>query len=377
VLENEDELETSIARVAELILAAHAEGAASVVQRFRSQSAQRERAKTSPIRTPEAALEAFLGWVDRRTVREPRVSAYLLGGLFGAGVDQRRRALKDSVPEAVLAALSGLTDEVSFELREELRESHPRHVARTLTGISDADPRAAGLRRALESVVPEDVVASSLRLDDALAWSLRDRLFDAHPDIVVGTLSGLDTERAWAMRDCWLAQRGSRLGDDYETARVASKSVGGVGGERAWELRTKARRAAPVSALASIGQLTDALSWRLREEFLHRAPKVVMATLRRLSAAPAWDMRRAVISDCKEALDSIQGLDDPEAWAMRESQLDIWPSTVVKTLGVLADSARGMALIERQLGAHPANVSLLKHASAVALGVHRVETFED
>jgi hypothetical protein len=50
----------------------------------------------------------------------------------------------------------------------------------------------------------------------------------------------------------------------------------------------------------------------------------------------------------------------------------VWPSTVVKTLGALADSARGRALVERQLIAHPNNVSLLKHVSAIALGIHRL-----
>ena len=48
----------------------------------------------------------------------------------------------------------------------------------------------------------------------------------------------------------------------------------------------------------------------------------------------------------------------------------MWPSTVVKTLGPLADTARGKALVQRQLTRHPDNVSLLKHAAAIALGCH-------
>ena len=47
-------------------------------------------------------------------------------------------------------------------------------------------------------------------------------------------------------------------------------------------------------------------------------------------------MRNAVAVDCKEALDSIMGLDEPEAWAMREMHADDWPSTTVKSLGPLA-----------------------------------------
>jgi hypothetical protein len=73
----------------------------------------------------------------------------------------------------------------------------------------------------------------------------------------------------------------------------------------------------------------------------------------------------------KEAIDSILGLDDEEAWKLREAYQDVWPSTVVKTLGALVDSPRGQALLRRQLASHPHNVSLLKHAAAYALGVHR------
>ena len=79
----------------------------------------------------------------------------------------------------------------------------------------------------------------------------------------------------------------------------------------------------------------------------------------------------------KEAIDSIADLDDEEAWKLREGFRDVWPSTVVKSLGPLADGPRGQALLIRQLGAHRGNISLLKHASAVALGVHRMASSED
>ena len=34
-----------------------------------------------------------MAWIDQRMESEPRVAAYVLGGLFGAPVDERRRAL--------------------------------------------------------------------------------------------------------------------------------------------------------------------------------------------------------------------------------------------------------------------------------------------
>ncbi len=52
-------------------------------------------------------------------------------------------------------------------------------------------------------------------------------------------------------------------------------------------------------------------------------------------------MRQQVAAVCKEALDGIEGMDQPEAWALRDDHADRWPSTVVKSLGPLADGARG------------------------------------
>jgi hypothetical protein len=96
-----------------------------------------------------------------------------------------------------------------------------------------------------------------------------------------------------------------------------------------------------------------------------------MATLRGLHEPQAWQMRSTVAGDCKEALDGLQGVDAAEAWALRDASQDAWPSTVVKSLGVLADQARGQKLLLQLLAGYPDNVSLLKHASSIALGLHR------
>jgi dTMP kinase len=299
------------------------------------------------------------------------VAAYLLGGLFGPGVDERRRALADRVPQAVLAGLSTLGDNVSWELREKLQREHPRAVAQTLGGFLGAHARANALRAALEREAPIEVVASLGRLDDDFAWDVRERLYDKYPAAVVGSLAMLGSERAWKMRQRWLDRSNGQLGQSYETARVGAKAVTGLDDDRAWGVRREIRTSAPVAALASLEGVTGARSWEWRAEFLSRAPKVVMLTLKRISHPRAWQMRETVAADCKEAIDSISWLDDAEAWDMREAHADTWPSTVVKTLGPLSETPRGRGLIERQLRAYPGNVSLLKHAAAVALGTHR------
>jgi len=376
VVENEDVLEDVVNRVTELIGEAHRIGVAKALQNFRA-AAKRSARETKPLTSPGEALEAFLRWVDLRSEREPRVAAYLLGGLFGPGVDERRRALAERVPQAVLAGLSGLGDDVSWELRERLKGEHPRAVAQTLGGFLGGHARATALRSALEREAPVEVAMSLGRLDDDFAWKMRERLYDKYPAAVVGSLAMLGSERAWKMRQRWLDRANGQLGQSYETARVGAKSVTGLDDERSWDVRREVRTSAPVAALASLEGVIGPRSWDWRAEFLSRAPKVVMLTLKRISHPRAWQMREAVAGDCKEAIDSIAWLDDPEAWDLRETHADIWPSTVIKTLGPLSEAPRGRELIERQLRAYPGNVSLLKHAAAVELGTHRAGTPDD
>ena len=376
VVDNEDLLEDSVNRVTELIAEAHRAGVAKALANFRA-AVKRAARDSKPLTSPNEALEAFLRWVDQRSEREPRVAAYLLGGLFGPGVDERRRALADRVPQAVLAGLSGLGDDVSWELRERLQREHPRAAAQTLGGFGGAHERATALRSLLEREAPVEVINSVGRLDDDYAWQLRERLYDKFPAAVVGSLAMLGSERAWKMRQRWLDRANGQLGQSYETARVGAKSVTGLDDERGWEVRRDVRTSAPVAALASLEGVLGPRSWEWRSEFLSRAPKVVMLTLKRVSHPRAWQMREAVAGDCKEAVDSIAWLDDPEAWEMREKHADTWPSTVVKTLGPLSEAPRGRELVERQLRNYPGNVSLLKHAAAVALGTHRVATPDD
>ncbi|MES1165288.1 MAG: dTMP kinase [Verrucomicrobiota bacterium] len=379
VVQNEDVLEDTVNQVTDLIGDAHRVGVRAALDDVRARTAAgaRSRREVRPPRSPDEALDAFLAWVDQRMEREPRVAAYLLGGLSGPRIDERRRQLVQSVPEAVLAALPGLDDPTSWELRDLLKDRHQRAVARTLTGLPSSNERAAALRAYLEVSAPAEVASSLSRLDDAVAWSTRERLYPRCPTVVAGSLTGLDSDRAWSLRERWLDSAKDEVGSSYEQSCVAVKSVGGLDDDRAWRLRDKVRVVAPVAALASIGVSLGARSWQWRDEYLARAPKVVMGTVRRVSDPRAWRLRDSVVSMCKEAIDSIQDLDDAAAWALREAHADTWPSTVVKTLGPLADGARGKALLERQLAAHGSNVSLLKHVAAVALGLHRLDIAQD
>ncbi|MDF3065803.1 MAG: tmk [Polyangiaceae bacterium] len=377
VLENEDALERSVERAVSLIRDAHREGAARAIARFRT--AAKRAPNAAAVTSLEGALTAFLRVVDGLSAREPRVAAYLLGGMFGPEIDERRRALFERAPDAVLAAARDLPDETSFELRRRACREHPSHTLRSL-GLSLRSPGGWELWEELAELAPADAVACLTGMDEERAWHARERYYAASPALaalVIGSLLGIGSARAAQLRQRLLTERERELGSDYDIARSLARSVTGLADEAAWALRRAARPAAPVAALASLLGVSDAESWRWRADALRRAPKVVMATLRDHSESEAWEMRRSVAADCKEALDGLQGVDSEPAWALRDGGRDIWPSTVVKTLGKLADNPRGRALVERQLRRYPDNVSLLKHVSSISLGLHRLDLNSD
>ena len=151
---------------------------------------------------------------------------------------------------------------------------------------------------------------------------------------------------------------------------MLGRSLTGLDSERAWQLRKRVREEAPISALVSLRFVLSERAWKWRQRYLVRAPKTVFETLARVDDPRAWQMRESMAPVVKEAIDSLNELDGAEAWQLREGFADVWPSTVVKSLGRLADQPRGSELVERQLQRYPDNISLLKHVAAIAVGAH-------
>jgi dTMP kinase len=372
VLENQDSLDKSVKRAVDLIRRAHSEGAARAIASFRGEIGAGT-SRAAPVTTPVEGLAAFLRLVEGLSEREPRVAAYMLGGMYGHRVDELRRRLFEREPDAVLSALSGLRDDESFRLRHVARVQHAGLVLRTL-GPALASAQGWALWEELAELAPADALSCLSGSSEERAWEARTRWFETQPalrELVVATLTGLDEPRAWQLREELLRARQHELASSYDLSRAVARSVTGLASEQAWRLRRQAKKLAPVAALSSLTGVADDESWQWRRESLRKAPKVVMATLKGRSEDEAWRLRHAVAPDCKEALDGLQGVGSEEAWALREASQDVWPSTVVKTLAILADAPRGEELVIRQLRRYPDNVSLLKHVSSIALGLHR------
>ena len=312
---------------------------------------------------PVAARAALLAWVDRRAEREPGLAAYFLDGVVGPEFDARRRALAPRAPAVVAAALRWLDDAAAWQLRHQLASVAPGQIARSLASPAAAHPDAPALLRALIAAAPLEASAALWGRDDELAWQLRARL---PSDLVIRSLGNVAGDRAWALRDQWIAAHGGleRI-DDVATATLACESVEGVGDDRAWAVRKAMREVAPVAALDSLYLVTDDRSWKWRDRDLDRAPKTVMRTIGQSTDPRAWALRDRVAARCEETLDSIVGLDAEEAWRIRAAQLPTWPWAVVKSLGPLAATERGRALVATALARWPTNVALWRLALIV------------
>ena len=244
-------------------------------------------------------------------------------------------------------------------------------TARTLSGFAVEHPQAERLRAALRERAPLAVLGSYDTLAADEAYALREALYARFPAAVIGSLNRLDDPRAWALRERFLHEQGERAFAEYEHARMICKSIAWLDGERAWQLRKAARESAPVAAIGSIsGVMNSERAWKWRLRWIERAQKTVFGTLRHNRDERGWPLRMRLAATCKEAIDSIQDLDDAPAWQLRERYADVWPSTVLKSLGPLSTTPEGERLTARQLARHPGNLSLLKHASAMALGLH-------
>jgi dTMP kinase len=371
VVDNSDaDLEEVVGAIVEAVVGARADRANAMAGVRTRLAAAASRFAPPPIDGVRSALSAFLAWVDHRAVREPALAAYVLAGMSGEGIDQRRVVLGQVAPRVIARGLRGLSDAASWHLRQQLLESAPGEVAVSLGDLGAEVAEAWALRELLADVAPVEVAASLDGLDDETAWALRAELFARAPESVLASLALLDVERAWQLRHRWIEVRGGlgRAAGNYARARALARSVSGLEGAEAWKLRKAARDHAPVAALASLKGLTSEKAWLWRDRAVGRAPKAVLSTIAGMDDTRAWGLRVATAVRCREALDSMIGLDHPTAWEIRETCFELWPPTVVKSLGVLVSGARGHALVERALAQFPGQISLLKQVAIITTG---------
>jgi dTMP kinase len=120
-----------------------------------------------------------------------------------------------------------------------------------------------------------------------------------------------------------------------------------------------------LAVLRSITGLDSPFASGLREQLEGKALKLVLRSLAGLTTDEAFALRERGAPLTKEAIDSLDGLDDPRAWQLREAYAERWPATVLSSLKGLPMTERAEALITRVLSAAPGRLPLLRNAYAV------------
>jgi dTMP kinase len=360
VVDNDDvELDAVVDAVTAAIATGYKNGVAAGLAEGRSRMSV-PATNGAVLATAAEARNALLAWIDHRSAREPMLAAYILAGCTHRDMHERRRALATRAPVVVAHGLGGIDDAEAWSLRQELAEQAPHAVAKSLGGLSG--PESYRWRRALASVVPEAVASSIGGLDDPDAWILRDALRPLVPDAVSASVGGIHSPRADLERRRWLAESSSDGPPTYRAARAAARMVNGCSDDIAWRIRQLAFELAPAETIASMRGDDSPRAWRWRERYFERAPRPVAESLTGMSSDEAWQLRVALAPHCREAFQSMIGLDGETAWELRARHADAWPSTVCKSLGVLAHTTRGASLLGEILRSHR-GVSLLRNAA--------------
>ena len=282
----------------------------------------------------------------------PGYTALFTGGMDLPEAHELRRRVIDREPAMVAYGLQGLRSPEAIQFRQELKDREPEYVARSLSGVPLEHLELAALRDELAAVAPRYIALSIRGRKSEAAWALRERLLPAAPREVLLSLRGIDIEPAWDFR--------GRLSDpQYYPALL--ESLGGIDGPRAWEWRDELSETYLPWVLMSVRGVTSERAWKLRQDHIARAPKIIIRTIGRSQDPRAWELREQAKEYAKEVLDSLSGLDNGPAWALRMELKDKWPNTAVSSLGASVQSERSWRFRWDMLRQNPTNLLLMKH----------------
>ncbi len=317
----------------------------------------------APVQVPKTVddvEEHFFRVLDGVEVREPQLAVWLLGGIPGFAAHQRRLGFVERFPGLTVRSLAGLDDEPTWALRELLAEVVPRDVAVSL-GINPA-PQAMALRERIYAQAPVEVLSGLKNNDSPEAWALREfALRDGRLGEVLCGLAGVDDEPAWAAREL-----GVRRGLYADVAR----SLIGLDAPRADALREILLEHDRLAVLRSIQGLDTPFARQLRVALEDKALKLVLRSLTGLSTDESFALRERGAPLTKEALDSLDGLDDPRAWRLREAFVTRWPATVVSSLEGLPLELRAENLVLHALERTSCRLPVLRNAYRLVAAAH-------
>jgi len=303
--------------------------------------------ETTRDATPEWLFDAPLG-LHEALERLAVPSALLLGGGLIATRALRERWWRQE------PALCAQALDAADPLRETVAELQPAIALRGLAGKpleGDRDLRVRLMDRAAAACV------SALKhVASAQADMLRRRVADEHPNEVLASLAGRNDGRALELR-----ARCAPIADD----RSLATALQGCDDPDAVKRRDSLFERDPAYGLRSLkgvrGERQDALLWR----YAAWAPAPVLDALSGRADDEAYRLREALAPTGHEVVESVRGLDDERAWAIRERAIASASAAVLHSLTGVAPSARVSALAERCARIGAGDVHVLRRAEGL------------
>lgn len=237
-----------------------------------------------------------------------------------------------------------------------LKHAAAFHPSLVLGRLGDT-PLATALRRSLVASHPAEVARSLKRIAGDEADDLRERLAAAAPGAVFESLAGRVDKFALKLRDrLW------KRADPYEQAM----GLESCDDADAWARRERLLSKDPVVLIPYLRGLNVKRVDPILQAFAERAPKSVLEALLGRADASAHRLRQQLLETGREVIDSIAGVDDHQAWALRERWFERWPSTVVASLTGLGDHPRTADLLQRCNECAPGDLFLKRRLHLLA-----------
>jgi dTMP kinase len=251
-------------------------------------------------------------------------------------------------------ALCAYTLDAADPLREQLTELEPSYALRGLSGrpLEDEDD----LRIRLMARAPDACLTALKHVASVRADALRELSTEERPSAVMASLSGRSDVRALALR----ARCAARADD-----RALASGLQQCDDEDAWRLREALLERDPAYGLRSLRGLRGARVDTLLERYADAAPSLVLEALGGRSDAMAYRLRERLGTDAHELLESLRGLDDHAAWALRERTVERDPVGAAHSLLGMPLDARAQALVERCLRAGAGDLHVLRRLEAL------------
>jgi dTMP kinase len=280
-------------------------------------------------RMPQWHVPASLAF-EEALARLPSTSALLLGGGLIATRALRAGLWQDE------PALCAYTLDAEDPLRAQLAIIEPAYALRGLAGkplAGDGDLRVQLIER-----VPAACVAALKHVTGEQADALRRDAAEAHAGAVFASLADRHDTAARELR----AQCVARTSD-----RELAIGLQQCDDEQAWSLRAALFERDPAYGVRSLKGLYSPRTDALLARYAASAPAAVLDASSGRDDPEAYRLRAELADLGHEVIDSVRGLTDGAAWALRERWVERFPGEVAHSLLGVPFDQRARELAER------------------------------